>query len=130
MLRGFASILAMLGALHFAVPAQACIMTTPAARAWVQCSYKVAWQRGDHGFVRNFTRAKATKKKLLPGAQPRWDKLERRFNAACGTFAAARERDEANFSKLKNNGRYGIPENAFDAYLNTSDFDELVKTNA
>lgn len=127
MLRVAASTFAVLGALHFAVPAQACIKTTPAVRTWVNCSYGVASKTDDHRFLQNFVKAKTSDKKLLPGAQSRWDKLYKRFSAACGTFAAASERDVAIFPKLK--GSYYIPRDEFDAFTNTA-IDELVKPNA
>ena len=125
--RSVASTLALMGTLHFAVPAQACIKTTPAVRAWVNCSYGVASKTNDHRFLMNFVEAKLSNKKLLPGAQARWDKLYQRFNASCGTFAAATKRDVAIFPKLT--GSYDIPRDEFHAFIDTA-IDERVKPNA
>lgn len=127
LLRGVASALALIGALHFAMPAQACIKTTPAVRAWVNCSYAVASKTDDHRFLMNFVRAKRSDKKLLPGAQTRWEKLRQRFNAGCGTFAAAAKRDVAILPTL--NGPYDVPRDEYDAFINTA-IDERVKPNA
>lgn len=124
MLRAAASTLAILGALHFAVPAQACIPVSQAARTWAQCGYKVASETDDHKFMLNFARAKVDGSVLLPTAQPRWNTLERRIVDRCGSYKRAADLDN------KNPGRGYVPDNQFEAISDTSDIEKLVKTNA
>lgn len=124
MLRRVTSTLAMLGVLHLAAPAQACIPVSQAARTWAQCGYKVASETGDHKFMLNFARAKSDGSTLLPTAQPRWSKLERRIVARCGSYARAAAADN------KNPGRGYVPDNQFLAISDTSDIEKLVKSNA
>lgn len=113
------------------VPANACESVTPTVRSWAQCSYKVASKTGDHKFMVNFARAKRLDKKLLPNAQSRWNKLEPRIVAACGSFARAASEDRKNFEKIKEttNAPY-VPDNEFDAIGDTSDINKLVKPKA
>ncbi len=110
------------------IPAYACEKVTPTVRAWAQCSYKAAYKTTDHKFMVNFARAKWGNKKLLPNAQARWNKLEPRIVAACGTFARAAAQDRKNFEKIKkttSNSLY-LPDNQFEAIGNTYDIDILV----
>ena len=116
--------MAVIGCSQTALPAHACIPVTEAARAWAQCGYKVAAETGDHKFMLNFARAKVDRSALLPTAQPRWNKLERRIVARCGSYARAAEIDN------RNPGRGYVPDSQFEAISDTSDIEKLVKTNA
>ncbi|MGH6650486.1 MAG: hypothetical protein ACREB7_05060 [Sphingopyxis sp.] len=130
-MRGTASTLAMLGALHFAVSAQACVKVTPTVRAWAQCGYKVASATGDHKFMVNFAKAKFRKRPLLKTAQPRWDKLEARIIAKCGTFAAAAAADEKELKTLRKKlGAVYVPDDQFMAISDTGNITILVEKDA
>jgi hypothetical protein len=131
MLRGIASIFSIVGVLHIAVPAQACVKVTPTVRAWAQCGYKVASETGDHKFMVNFAKAKALDHKVLRTAKPRWAKLEPRLVKRCGTYARAAAEDQKNFEALRKSlGAIYVPEDQFEAIWGTGNISILVKPNA
>ncbi|WP_411342155.1 hypothetical protein V6U71_10310 [Sphingopyxis sp. J-6] len=123
-MRHFATALFTVACVVAATAAQACVPVSAKARAWAQCSYKVASETGDHGFLLNFAKAKANRKALLPTAKPRWAKLERRIIAACDSYEKAAAADQ------KSGGRGYVPDDQFEAINDTSDIDKLVKKNA
>lgn len=125
-------VLGIAAVLGTSVPAYACLSVTPTVRSWAQCSYKVASKTGDHKFIVNFARAKWRDKKLLPNAQGRWNKVEPRMVAACGSFNRAASEDRRNFEKLQKttNDSWYVPDDKFEAIADTSDIDKLVKSAA
>jgi hypothetical protein len=106
-------------------PALACIKISDNVRAWTQCAYKVAHERGDQKFMVNFATAKATGQKVLSTAQPRWNSIEKRIVARCGSFEKAAAADKRAGSK-----DFRIPTDQFDAIVDTADIGKLVKSNA
>lgn len=115
----------------FALSVQACVKVTPAARAWAQCSYKVASETGDHEFMMNFAEAKEFGEKLLPTATPRWRKLEPRIVSKCGSYAQAAAKDRKNLAELRKNiGAVYVPGTQFMAIIDTGNIAILVKPDA
>jgi hypothetical protein len=130
-MRGFVAAIAGLGCLSVAMPVQACVKVTPAVRAWTQCGYKVASETGDHKFMVNFAKAKELGHKLLPSAEPRWNNLEPRIVADCGSYDRAAAKDQKTLAALrKSGGSFYVPENQFEAIFGTGDISVLVKPNA
>jgi hypothetical protein len=124
--------IAVVLSLGLVTPVYACLSVTPAVRTWAQCGYKVASKTGDHKFMVNFARAKWLNEKLLPNAQGRWNKIEPRIVAACGSFTRAAALDRKNFDKIQKtmSGSFYVPDDKFEAIGDTSDIEKLVKTNA
>ena len=127
-----ALVISIAAAFGTSVPTYACESVTPTVRSWAQCSYKAASKTNDHKFMVNFARAKWLGQKLLPNAQGRWNKLEPRIVAACGSFARAASEDRMNFEKVQKttSTSFFVPDDKFEAIVATSDIARPVKPAA
>jgi hypothetical protein len=107
--------------------ALACEEITPEVGRWVECGFATAGQTKDRKFMSNFAVAKFNKKRLLPTAQPRWNALEKRILARCGTFESAAQADQSNLKKLNEKGAYYVPSNQFEAIAGVDYVQALAK---
>ena len=99
----------------------ACMPVADGVRAWVQCAYAEANLTKDHRFMVSMAEAKVNKKSLKETSQPRWDALEGRVSARCGSYADAAANSEGSTSGY-------VPESVFMAIWDTSDRDKLVRS--
>lgn len=111
--------------LVLSVPTLACAEASPAAQAWAQCGYAVGYRTGDHLFIVRMAKTMDHGKKLKPSSISRWQEIEKRIEAACGSYDVAQARDTRDF-----HGKMYIPDDQFSAIVNTDNLDKLVKSNA
>ena len=124
-IRILAAAIAVIG---LAAPVQACLKVSSHARSWAQCAYKVSHKTGDHVFIQRFADAKVGEDKLLPTAQPRWNKLEKMIVKGCGRYSDVAKKDGPLGSRVSVNGFSGyVPKDQFWAIMDTSNIDKLVK---